>query len=106
MCAYSELYNEYDAFFGHCQPANPWLNNDTTMWESNQPIVENPTQLRVKRWSFSFWELISDKTGVKEFEKFCDSEFSTENLKFYLACQDVKKVPKSQMNDMIRGVFK
>ena len=82
------------------------MTEDTTMWDINVPFIESPHQLRVKKWSFSFWELISDPTGVKSFEKFCDTEFSTENLKFYLAVQEIKKAPSSETPKLVLKVFK
>jgi regulator of G-protein signaling len=106
LCAFSEAYNEYDGLFGHCQPSNPWISDDTTMWDVSAPLVEQPTQLRVKRWSFSFRELLSDPTGVKEFMKFCENEFSGENLRFYLACEAVKKAPTSELSILIHKIYK
>ncbi|RNA14130.1 Regulator of G- signaling 7 [Brachionus plicatilis] len=106
LCAYSEIYFEYDGIFGHCQPSNPWITDDTTMWEVSSPLVEQPTQLRVKKWLFSFRELLSDPTGVREFMKFCEVEFSVENLKFYLACQAVKRAPLSELPILVHKIYK
>lgn len=106
LCAYSEIYNEYDGLFGHCLPSNPWISEDTTMWDVSAPLVDQPTQLRVKRWSFSFRELLVDPTGVRELMKFCESEFSTENLKFYLACQNMRSAPTSQLPVCARKIYK
>lgn len=106
LCAYSEAYYEYDGLFGHCLPSNPWITDDTTMWDVSAPLVEQPTQLRVKKWSFGFRELLADPTGVREFMKFCEQEFSVESLRFYLACQQVKSAPKSQISGLVQKVYK
>lgn len=106
LCAYSEIYNEYDGFFGHCQPSNPWITDDPTMWEISAPLVDQPTQLRVKKWLFSFRDLLSDPSGVREFMKFCELEFSVENLKFYLACQAVKRAPFSELPILVHKIYK
>ena len=106
LCAYNEAYNEYDGLFGHCLPSNPWITDDTTMWDVSVPLVDVPTQLRVKKWSFSFPELLRDPTGVREFTRFCQAEFSSESLLFYLACQEIKETPKSQLNNIINRIFK
>jgi hypothetical protein len=106
LCAYSEAYNEYDGLFGHCLPSNPWITDDTTMWDVSVPLVDVPTQLRVKKWSFSFPELLCDPTGVRELMKFCETEFSVENLKFYLACQAVKRAPLSELSVLIHKIHK
>ncbi len=106
FCGYSELYYDYDGLISHCQPSNPWITDDTTMWEHNSPLVENLTNLRVKRWSFSFKELLNDPTGVKEFTKYCETEFSAENLRFYVAVQSVKGCPTSELSPLINRIYK
>ena len=107
LCAFSEAYYEYDGLFAnHCQPSNPWVTEDTTMWDVSAPLVDHPTQLRVKKWAFSFRELLSDPTGIREFTKFCETEFSVENLKFYLACQTVKRVPTSELPSLCLKIYK
>ena len=76
------------------------------MWDVGAPLVDQPTQLRVKRWSFGFKELLSDPTGVREFMKYCETEFSVESLKFYLACQALKSVPTSELNGLVQKIYK
>ena len=82
------------------------MTDDTTFWDINVPLVDNPSQLRVKRWSFSFRELLTDPTGVQHFMKFCESEFSGESLKFFLACQDIKQAPTSEIPTLANKIYK
>ena len=105
LCAFSEAYLEYDSLMGNCLPSNPWITDDTTFWDINVQLVDNPSQLRVKQWSFSFRELLSDPTGVQHFMKFCESEFSGESLKFYLACQDIKQAPTSEIPILANKIY-
>ncbi|XP_020774251.1 regulator of G-protein signaling 8-like [Boleophthalmus pectinirostris] len=49
----------------------------------------------VVRWSESFNELISHKYGLVVFRTFLKSEFSDENIEFWMACEDYKKVKNS-----------
>lgn len=42
------------------------------------------------RWSDSFEELLSHSDGVEVFTRFLRSEFSEENIEFWLACEDFK----------------
>jgi len=67
--------------------------------------VENPTQLRVRRWSFNCKELLSDPTGVREFMKFCKADFSTESLNFYLHVQEIRNCPLSQIKQKAETVY-
>ncbi|MEE6496279.1 hypothetical protein FKM82_002281 [Ascaphus truei] len=43
------------------------------------------------RWSDSFDDLLANKYGVATFRTFLKSEFSEENIEFWLACEDFKK---------------
>ncbi|XP_077063280.1 regulator of G-protein signaling 18 isoform X2 [Siphateles boraxobius] len=42
------------------------------------------------RWSDSFEELLSHSDGVEVFTRFLRTEFSEENIEFWLACEDFK----------------
>lgn len=68
--------------------------------------VENPTQFRVRRWSFSCRELLSDPTGVREFKKFCEADFSIESLNFYMHVQDILNTPLSQIKQKVNDVYR
>ena len=70
------------------------------------PFVETLTQLRVKRWTFSFKELLNDPTGVKEFIKYCESEFSSENIRFYVAVQSMKRCVLSELANPTLKIYK
>ncbi|XP_037362228.1 regulator of G-protein signaling 16 [Talpa occidentalis] len=43
-------------------------------------------------WKESFDLLLSSKTGVAAFHAFLKTEFSEENLEFWLACEEFKKI--------------
>jgi hypothetical protein len=68
--------------------------------------VDNPTQLRVRRWSFNCKELLSDPTGVREFLKFCKADFSAESLKFYLHVQEIRNCPLSQIKQKADIIYR
>lgn len=42
---------------------------------------------RVKRWSFSFQELLKDPLGRAKFRQWLEKEFAAENLMFWQECQ-------------------
>lgn len=42
------------------------------------------------KWSDSFEDLMSDSDGLETFTQFLRSEFSEENIEFWLACEDYK----------------
>ncbi|XP_067892611.1 regulator of G-protein signaling 4-like [Heterodontus francisci] len=45
----------------------------------------------VKKWSESLQQLISHKDGLAAFTEFLQSEYSEENIKFWLACEEYRK---------------
>ena len=38
LCAFFEVFSDYDPFLGHCAPSNPWLTSDTDRWDLFQPL--------------------------------------------------------------------
>uniref|UniRef100_A0A8C3LTU4 Regulator of G protein signaling 21 n=1 Tax=Chrysolophus pictus TaxID=9089 RepID=A0A8C3LTU4_CHRPC len=46
-------------------------------------------------WSDSVDTLLANKDGLEAFRKFLKSEFSEENVEFWLACEDFKKTTSS-----------
>ncbi|XP_026524937.1 regulator of G-protein signaling 21-like [Notechis scutatus] len=53
--------------------------------------ASSETPETVKKWAESFDQLISHKDGLDAFRTFLKSEFSEENIEFWLACEDLKK---------------
>ncbi|XP_072566467.1 regulator of G-protein signaling 7-like [Paramormyrops kingsleyae] len=50
-------------------------------------------QKRVRRWGFGIHEVLKDPVGQEQFFRFLESEFSSENLRFWLAVQELKNKP-------------
>lgn len=84
--------------------SNPWLSDNVTAaaenyWGSSIAVgvassgLGNTVQLgelsipRVKRWSFSFQELLKDPLGRAKFQCWLEKEFAAENLMFWQECQ-------------------
>nr|XP_033818110.1 regulator of G-protein signaling 1 [Geotrypetes seraphini] len=49
----------------------------------------------VADWSLSLEKLLAGQTGQAAFNEFLKSEFSEENIEFWLACEDFKKTKSS-----------
>ncbi|XP_030063226.1 regulator of G-protein signaling 1 [Microcaecilia unicolor] len=54
----------------------------------------------VAEWSLSLDKLLAGQTGQAAFSEFLKSEFSEENIEFWLACEDYKKTKSS---DKLQG---
>ncbi|WAR19436.1 RGS6-like protein [Mya arenaria] len=104
--AYYEQYAEYDAFCTPADPTNPWITDSTEFWDQDKTMSARDIPLRrVKRWAFSVEELLKDPAGKDQFSKFLDKEFSGENLKFWLACQELRGVKLSELHERVHEIY-
>ncbi|KAM6217940.1 regulator of G-protein signaling 7 isoform 11-T11 [Rhynchocyon petersi] len=103
LLSYTEQYLEYDPFLVPPDPSNPWLSDDTVFWELE--ASKEPSQQRVKRWGFSMDEALKDPVGKEQFFKFLESEFSSENLRFWLAVEDLKKRPIREVPSRVQEIW-
>ncbi|KAM9382675.1 regulator of G-protein signaling 7 isoform 12-T12 [Phaethornis superciliosus] len=103
LLAYTEQYVEYDPFLVPPDPSNPWISDDTTFWELE--TSKEPGQQRVKRWGFGMDEALKDPVGREQFLKFLESEFSSENLRFWLAVEDLKKRPIREVPARVQEIW-
>ncbi|XP_048831397.1 regulator of G-protein signaling 6 isoform X3 [Brienomyrus brachyistius] len=92
LMSYTEQFMDYDPFISMPEPSNPWISEDTIFWDL-EASSKDPGQQRVKKWGFSLDEALKDPAGRDQFLKFLESEFSSENLRFWLAVQDLKRRP-------------
>uniref|UniRef100_A0AAQ5X9D6 Regulator of G protein signaling 9a n=1 Tax=Amphiprion ocellaris TaxID=80972 RepID=A0AAQ5X9D6_AMPOC len=68
--------------------------------------VDLPTKMRVERWSFSLFELLSDLRGRDDFKIFLKKEFSGENLAFWEAAEELKWGTAASMTAKAETIFK
>ena len=72
--------------------------NGSVTWSSrNDRTIEEMTPLR---WKLSFVDLLRCPDGIKFFQKFLESEYSGENLKFWIAVKKYKSSPGSRSSNM------
>uniref|UniRef100_A0A8C6WST2 Regulator of G protein signaling 6 n=1 Tax=Neogobius melanostomus TaxID=47308 RepID=A0A8C6WST2_9GOBI len=102
MC-YTEQFMEYDPFVSALEPSNPWVSDDVTFWDAE--ASKDPNQQRVKKWGFSLDEALKDPAGRDMFLKFLESEFSSENLRFWLAVQDLKQRPLQEVSSRAQEIW-
>ncbi|KAM4876979.1 regulator of G-protein signaling 3 isoform 2-T3 [Thomomys bottae] len=65
-----------------------------------------PSSEEALKWSESLEKLLLHKYGLEVFQAFLRTEFSEENLEFWLACEDFKKVKsQSKMTAKAKKIF-
>ncbi|KAF0292053.1 Regulator of G-protein signaling 7 [Amphibalanus amphitrite] len=102
--SFYEQYLEYDPALTVQEPSNPWISDNTELWDQEKSGKEIAPK-RVKRWAFSLNELLRDPIGRDQFEKFLDKEYSGENLRFFLALQELKALPQQAVADRVHQIW-
>ncbi|XP_062280012.1 regulator of G-protein signaling 4 [Scomber scombrus] len=64
-----------------------------------------PTAAEVEKWKESFSHVMNSETGRKVFTTFLKSEFSKENMDFWLACEDYKKSTTSKLATRAKLIY-
>lgn len=67
--------------------------------------VDTPTEKRVRRWALSMEELVSDPTGLQEFTAYLRKEYSHENIRFWMAVNDLRRSSQSQIQRKVYEIF-
>lgn len=91
-------------------PCNNWpqghtIYNVSFFFPSSSCRSDQPTEKRVKMWSFGLHELLSDRAGLVCFESFLRKEFSHENIHFWLACKALKSCAQSQVASKVEKIY-
>uniref|UniRef100_A0A4W3IWX9 Regulator of G protein signaling 7a n=1 Tax=Callorhinchus milii TaxID=7868 RepID=A0A4W3IWX9_CALMI len=73
--------------------------------DSPSAFSKEPYTQRVKRWGFCIDEVLKDPVGREQFLKFVESEFSSENLRFWLAVLDLKKRPIREVPSRVQEIW-
>ncbi|XP_052593082.1 regulator of G-protein signaling 1 [Peromyscus californicus insignis] len=60
----------------------------------------------VMQWSQSLEKLLANQTGQSVFGNFLKSEFSEENIEFWLACEDYKKTESELLSSKAENIYK
>ncbi|XP_033643063.1 uncharacterized protein LOC117303094 isoform X1 [Asterias rubens] len=68
-------------------------------------LVQDSTESDVRKWSDCFENLLHDKTGLEAFRKFLQTEFSDENIEFWLACEEYKTLNTEVLTSRAQKIF-
>ncbi|XP_039591649.1 regulator of G-protein signaling 16-like [Polypterus senegalus] len=74
--------------------------------QSSKSEKSRPTPEEAMKWREAFDKLLASKHGVAAFRLFLRSEFSEENLDFWLACEEYKNIkPSSKLASRAMKIF-
>nr|ADO27836.1 regulator of G-protein signaling 4 [Ictalurus furcatus] len=75
--------------------------------EKEKPAVEKSSApIDTEKWKSSFSNLVNNEVGRAAFTAFLKSEFSQENIEFWVACEDFKRTPAPEMQAKAKQIFK
>ncbi|XP_038072116.1 regulator of G-protein signaling 7-like isoform X2 [Patiria miniata] len=99
LISHCQQYRDYDSFLSApTEGSNPWLSDDVSLWEAATTMnLKDVPVWRVKKWGFSFDDLLKDPLGRDQFARFLAKEFSQENLRFWIACQELRATAISKV---------
>ncbi|XP_074641290.1 regulator of G-protein signaling 17-like [Tubulanus polymorphus] len=72
-------------------------NKEATKLEKLQESNEPPTAEEIILWSQSFDKLMGNLCGRRTFREFLRSEYSEENMLFWMACEDLKNENNAEL---------
>ncbi|KAM9845427.1 regulator of G-protein signaling 5-like [Aulostomus maculatus] len=96
-----ERAKELKALFGSLLQKSDHSNNEQAK-KSEQPSVKSNEPLK---WKESFEKLLSCQNGLCLFRAFLISEFSEENIAFYLACEDYRTSKPSKLAAKAKNIY-
>ncbi|KAK2184223.1 hypothetical protein NP493_276g02052 [Ridgeia piscesae] len=76
---------------------------DTALSSKDGKLKTTPES--VLHWSKSFENLLMDKQGLDLFREFLRTEFSEENIEFWIACEDYKNVHSNKLNTEAQRIY-
>jgi len=81
-------------------------NNTPEVCAEESKLLTKEAMLEWKTPNVGFDKLLSTEAGRELFGSFLEKEFSSENLKFWIACQQLKQVKEaSQFNRRVEDIF-
>ncbi|XP_042285008.1 regulator of G-protein signaling 5b [Thunnus albacares] len=96
-----ERAKELKALFGSLlQKSDHSINGQSKKSEKLRFNVDEPL-----KWKESFEKLLSSQNGLCLFRAFLVSEFSEENIAFYLACEDYRTTKPSKLATKAKKIY-
>ncbi|XP_065684755.1 regulator of G-protein signaling 7 [Hydra vulgaris] len=97
---YCNQYQIFDPFMRPTDSASTFHSDDQIQQDNFKKVGTS-----VERWSLSLDELLRDPQGVKVFLKHLEKEHSSENLRFWLACEEFRSCPLKKLKEKAEAIY-
>uniref|UniRef100_A0A5K4FD30 RGS domain-containing protein n=2 Tax=Schistosoma mansoni TaxID=6183 RepID=A0A5K4FD30_SCHMA len=98
----------FDNFESESQHSEKSASDFLTTNESS-PVLNYhnvPTRSQLQQWEQSFDKLLADTDGLSQFHHFLRSEYSEENIEFWLICELYKHLPQEDLGEESRRIYR
>lgn len=106
LVQYYETYADFDPLMTQAQPSNPWVSEDVTYWQFSAAQVDVYSEKRVKKWAISIEDCVLDPMGLQEFTAYLKKEYSHENIRFWIAVNDLRRSSQSSIVGKVKEIYK
>lgn len=84
---------------------NGWSSRSLTLTLFVYSLIDRPTAEEAKKWQTSFESVLRHKFGIQLFQEFLRSQYGEENLNFWLAVEEYKKLDESSRAERARMIY-
>ena len=97
-----------------CSPLKKQMFSDDRLFFNFQPmlfklcirfLLFRPSPEEAKKWQTSFESMLKHRFGVQLFQDFLRSQYGEENLNFWLAVEEYKKVDEESRTEKARMIY-
>lgn len=106
LITYCSQYNRFDPLLRQTDPStHAWYVEESPSSGDFSRRSSN-TSSQVEKWAINLEELLRDPEGVVVFLKHLEKEHSSENLRFWLACEEYKACPLKKLKEKADLIYK
>ena len=103
LISYCTQYSRFDPLLRQADLSISFSNSTDDVNDSNLKRISSINQ--VEKWSLSLEELLKSREGVDMFLKHLEREHSSENLRFWLACEEYKACPLKKLREQADLIY-
>jgi len=105
LIQFCTIHNKFDPLLRMKDNNTSWYTEEGSGFLNNEYYRIGKGNNQMERWSIGLEYLLRDPEGVLVFVKHLEKEHSSENLRFWLACQEYKACPLKKLKEKADQIF-
>jgi len=106
LISFCTIHNKFDPLLRKKDSNSSWYTEEGPGYLNNECLRYGKGCNKMDRWSIGLEWLLRDPEGILVFLKHLEKEHSSENLRFWLACQEYKGCPLKKLEEKADQIFK